>query len=154
MKQLHGWSCTGDDFLPFKTLKKVAGPILPLLRELKLNLYFICKHAQGPRLGQLYRVKDPAKLVSVDNKKKVEAFITTFCDVRPLNVLRLAKLEDVSVQFQTDEVDHWAIPYPDDRCWCIGRSVDERSLRKIKLGERIEQKLLELSRSKNGTSQA
>ncbi|PVH83771.1 hypothetical protein DL98DRAFT_512933 [Cadophora sp. DSE1049] len=150
--ELHGWGMySGMHWGKWSVAagRNEAIDLLPVLHELKLHLSFICKQAQGPRLGQVYRVKNPPKLICVDNKRRVEGFINTFCDVRQLRVLRMAKLDHVSVEFQTREVEHYTRPAVDDRRWCIGRSVDEGNLRKIKLGERIEKKLLDLSKMEN-----
>ncbi|KAL5323978.1 hypothetical protein ACEPPN_008520 [Leptodophora sp. 'Broadleaf-Isolate-01'] len=149
-RNAHGWDGLHSRYASRRALVDEAKNLLPVLRELKLHIFFVCKQAQGPRLGQVYRQKDPAKLFCVDNPRKVEAFINRFCDVRPLNILRMAKLDAVSVQFETDAMEHYTVPSVDDRCWCIGRTVDESSLLKIKLGERIEERLMNLSKKESG----
>lgn len=129
-------------------------------RELRLRVYFTCRQGQGNerpvigqladgrlRKGRLYRPKDPTPLVWVDNDGgSIEELVEHLCDEMPLRIFSGGggKMESVDVRFCTERIEHDSrneCPHPRDRCWCIGRSIDEETLPRIALVREIERRL-------------
>jgi len=123
---------------------------LPALRQLNVVITFTCggwggqgnqrpvigTFANGrPRMGQLYRPKNPSALVLKNSKAKMASFAGELYKQMPLRFFHGMMLERVLVVFNTDRIKHNKdneCSHPRDRCWCIGRSIAEQSLTGLK----------------------
>jgi hypothetical protein len=120
---------------------------LPSLRKLSVVVNFMCKSGQGnerpvvgifangrPRKGQLYRPKYPPLLALKNSKEGLLAFVREFFKRMPLVFFQGMKLELVIVKIGGSITHNMrnVCPHPRDRCWCIGRSLDEGSLTGLK----------------------
>jgi hypothetical protein len=131
---------------------------LTQLKFLELCISFICKKGQGntrpvigtlmksgrPKFGALYRPTDPGPLRYVGGDSDGE--VGMWCRRRPLSVFRV-KVEGVQVRFCGERVEAEHHPgnrceNPGDRCWCIGRRIDEESLRGSGIVGEIGRKLI------------
>ncbi|KAK2756100.1 hypothetical protein FQN54_005507 [Arachnomyces sp. PD_36] len=119
---------------------------LTSLRELRLHVYFWCRSMQGnerpvighfadgrPRKGQLYRPENPVPLTWVDGRERVdEELAERLCNDTPLQLFSKVRdrLQSVDVQFHTGKIQHNDSNVPRDsrdKCWCLGRSINEQT---------------------------
>lgn len=165
-KDWHGWFCghrplPGPNNCACELCEVLSAPkpdVLPGLRELELRITLRCKRGQGnnrptlglcangrPKQGQLYRPKNPSPLICVDYEGKIEDLVKDFCEQRPISYFKGRKLQCVTVAFYMEKVEHDrsnTCPHVRDKCWCIGRSIDEESLAAMGIAKKIRSTLM------------
>jgi hypothetical protein len=144
----RGWThsspnCTCSSCFHLKGIGS-AREKLPSLRQLSVIVNLTCGSRQGndrpvvgtfangrPRKGELYRPRNPPLLSLKNSTDGMVAYAGVFCGQMPLGFFEGMKIEWVLVRFNRDTIHHNVenvCPHPRDKCWCIGRSIDEESL--------------------------
>ncbi|PVH83773.1 hypothetical protein DL98DRAFT_512935 [Cadophora sp. DSE1049] len=163
--QFRGWRNNGHDTLCTCVLCNIfrngdVTDILPGLRNLELLVSFVCIGGNtrpvlghfgngNPRYGMLYRPKNPSPLVYTGDKNGIDGVVREFRRQQPMACFhgRMGKGISLDIRFRMEKVQHDpenVFSHPADRkCWCMGRSIDEESLRDSGLLSRLKAKLEE-----------
>ncbi|KAJ5280744.1 hypothetical protein N7478_006116 [Penicillium angulare] len=150
------WWCTFDKAFPIdgESLDKR----MPGLKEVRVRLFFTCRRRQGndrpvigqykngrPKVGQLYRPKNPAPLICQDNDETVKELGRRVCEEPPLRMFKGGKRKSVELIFQLDRIEHDENnqpPSPHDVCWCKKRRIDDSAFPRTLLTSVIKEQLL------------
>ncbi|KAK0100813.1 hypothetical protein ONS95_007261 [Cadophora gregata] len=145
----HGWEnslhgpggcCCCPFCFALNSLPRVLESQLMNIAQLDLRVFFSCKWMFNVIGTAEDWARMPNPLTCLDDDKSVDTFVNAFCEQKPLGLFLERNIGRVKVTLACERIEH---SVPDkEPCWCRGKSIDEDSLRRLDIVNKIKTRLM------------